>query len=372
MEGHGAEILKIIVLEPSKMITSNQEKIPDTPKVITASFDNSILLWDYDKLEIITKMEAPEDSELSCMTFLQNCCLVATGHEKGAIRLWNLEINSSVLLKCHDNQRHRETISCIHGCVWKENNSEFLLCGDYNGYITVWEISERQTGGVAQGSATIFPQLRHVIENNKIEKGVGREREGDEVLVLHFWENEETKEGSILVGGNNRNIQVYSIRNAAHERELVGHTDSVTCMAIDGNLLFTGSDDQTIRQWELTLGTSTGIIGQHDERKCAFYAYLIRLNYLFSSHFLTAIQDLKRLDNGLLLSCAYDGKVICWHYNEDVKFGEFVKENQQLRCMDAVTESGTLLIGTNSLAILTQSITDWVNFSSFGEDGVLQ
>ena len=103
MEGHGEAILKIIVLEPSKMITSNQEKIPDTPKVITASFDNSILLWDYDKLEIITKMEAPEDSELSCMTFLQNCCLVATGHEKGAIRLWNLEINSSVLLKCHDN-----------------------------------------------------------------------------------------------------------------------------------------------------------------------------------------------------------------------------------------------------------------------------
>ena len=103
MEGHGEAILKIIVLEPSKMITSNQEKIPDTPKVITASFDNSILLWDYDKLEIITKMEAPEDSELSCMTFLNNCCLVATGHEKGAIRLWNLEINSSVLLKCHEN-----------------------------------------------------------------------------------------------------------------------------------------------------------------------------------------------------------------------------------------------------------------------------
>ena len=100
-----------------------------------------------------------------------------------------------------------------------------------------------------------------------------------------------------------------------------------------------------------------------------FYSFFLRLLTIF---FLTAIQDLKRLDNGLLLSCAYDGKVICWHYNEDVKFGEFVKENQQLRCMDAVTESGTLLIGTNSLAILTQSITDWVNFSSFGDDGVLQ
>ena len=96
---------------------------------------------------------------------------------------------------------------------------------------------------------------------------MGREREGDEVLVLNFWENEESKEGFILVGGNNRNIQVYSIRNAVREMELVGHTDSVTCMAIDGNLLFTGSDDCTVRQWELTLGTSTGVIGVHDERK---------------------------------------------------------------------------------------------------------
>lgn len=155
MEGHTDAILKIIVLEPSKMITSHEDKIPDTPKVITASFDNSILLWDYEKLEIITKMEAPEHSELSCMTFLPNCCLVATGHEDGAIRLWNLEINSSVLLKCHDSQRHRESISCIHGCKWKE--SEYLICGDYQGRITIWEISEKSTGGANGQTATIFP-----------------------------------------------------------------------------------------------------------------------------------------------------------------------------------------------------------------------
>ena len=84
--------------------------------------------------------------------------------------------------------------------------------------------------------------------------------------------------------------------------------------------------------------------------------------------YLIAIQDLKILDNGLLLSCAYDGKIICWHYNEDVKFGEIIKENQQLRCMDAVTESGTLLVGTNTFAILTQSITDWVNFNDYDHE----
>ncbi len=33
--------------------------------------------------------------------------------------------------------------------------------------------------------------------------------------------------------------------------------------------------------------------------------------------------------------------------------------------MGAVTESGTLLIGTNTFAILTQSITDWVNHRDY-------
>ena len=167
MEGHTEPILKIIVLEPSKMLRSEEEKVPDSPKVITCSLDNTILLWDFEKMEIITKMEAPEHSELSCMTFLYNCCLVATGHEDGAIRLWNMEINSSVLLKCNESQKHKNTISCIHGTVWKD--SEFLLCGSYDGKISVWEISEKKaSGGGNQHSSTIYPQLRHLIDNTKV------------------------------------------------------------------------------------------------------------------------------------------------------------------------------------------------------------
>lgn len=64
-------------------------------------------------MSLVTMMEAPENAELSCMTFLMNCCLVATGHEDGTVRLWNMEINSSVLLKCDENYKHTNSISCI-------------------------------------------------------------------------------------------------------------------------------------------------------------------------------------------------------------------------------------------------------------------
>ena len=91
---------------------------------------------------------------------------------------------------------------------------------------------------------------------------------------------------------------------------------------------------------------------------------VISLSHLcFSS---VAIQDLVFLkESGLLLSCAYDGKIICWRYHHDVEHGRVIKENQQLRTMGAVTESGTLLIGTNTFAILTQSITEWVNHRDY-------
>ena len=253
MEGHTEPILKIIVLEPSRMLRAEEEKVPDTAKVITCSLDNTILLWDFEKMEIITKMEAPEHSELSCMTFLQNCCLVATGHEDGAIRLWNMEINSSVLLKCNESQRHKNTISCIHSTIWKD--SEFLLCGSYDGKISVWEISEKKaTGGGNQSSSTIYPQLRHLIDNTKVPKENSQMFDGDEVLVLNVYITNDGQEGYILVGGNNVKIQIYSIRTGLLHQEvnqMVGHTDSVTCMVLEGNLLFTGSDDGTIMQWNM-------------------------------------------------------------------------------------------------------------------------
>lgn len=96
-------------------------------------------------MELETDMASPEDSELSCMTFLTNCCLVATGHEDGAIRLWNLEINSSVKLKSDSKQSHGNTISCIKGVIWKD--IEFLICASYDGLVSIWEISEKKSSG---------------------------------------------------------------------------------------------------------------------------------------------------------------------------------------------------------------------------------
>jgi len=92
-------------------------------------------------MDVINVLESPDNSELSCMTFLANCCLVATGHEDGAIRLWNLEISSSVVLKSQKGGNHSNSISCIIGENF--NEQEFLIAGSYDGTLSIWEITQK-------------------------------------------------------------------------------------------------------------------------------------------------------------------------------------------------------------------------------------
>jgi len=53
-----------------------------------------------------------------------------------------------------------------------------------------------------------------------------------------------------------------------------GHTDSITCMTMDENILITGSDDRTIRLWNLGNFSYSGIVGEHDEGKSINYELL--------------------------------------------------------------------------------------------------
>ena len=82
-------------------------------------------------METINKFDAPSQSEISCMTFLLKSCLVATGHEDGSIRLWNLEINSSIELKSMKGGKHTNSISCIISDIIRDRQAG-LMNGERN------------------------------------------------------------------------------------------------------------------------------------------------------------------------------------------------------------------------------------------------
>lgn len=58
---------------------------------------------------------------------------------------------------------------------------------------------------------------------------------------------------------------MWSIRSGEHAKTLKGHTDTVTCMTLEQNMLFTGSDDTTICIWDLVNQYMVGKLEGHKE-----------------------------------------------------------------------------------------------------------
>lgn len=145
----------------------------------------------------------------------------------------------------------------------------------------------------------VLPQLRYLIDNTKLSKTQLAEQtsltnikhQSNEILVLNCCATET--QSYIVVGGNNPTMQVYSLKTGILIKEMEGHTDSVTCMVVDGLILITGSDDGSIRLWNLENFTPSGVVGYHE---AAVRSLLI-------------IQE-----SGLLLSVGLERDVKCWVY----------------------------------------------------------
>ena len=124
-----------------------------------------------------------------------------------------------------------------------------------------------------------------------------------------------------------------------------GHKDSVTTMCLDGLILMSGSDDHTIRLWNLFNWTPANFSGvlTHD----------------------AAIQDMIFIrEAGLLLACSQDRQIRVWIYQRGELVDQFSKL-EDIRCLEYVSEGeGVLLIGTDTDhgGVLTQSISQYTNF----------
>ena len=93
-------------------------------------------------------------------------------------------------------------------------------------------------------------------------------------------------------------ISKYSLPGLIHEDTFSGHTSEVLCMAISQESLFSGSEDCTVRQWNLT--TSIEI-----REKC-LYSHSSRVQAL----------DLSS-DLGILASLGYDGLIKIYNLNAE-------------------------------------------------------
>jgi WD40 repeat protein len=70
---------------------------------------------------------------------------------------------------------------------------------------------------------------------------------------------------SIYSGSNDNTIRVWNLENGECVQTLAGHSDGVTCMSLssDGKSIYSGSNDTTIRVWNLENGECVQTLAGH-------------------------------------------------------------------------------------------------------------
>ena len=86
--------------------------------------------------------------------------------------------------------------------------------------------------------------------------------------------------GNYLFSGSYDNtIKQWDITSGVNVRNYTGHTDWVNSVVVNGNYLFSGSNDNKIKQWDTTTGVNTHTFTGHTNYVMSVF---VSGNYLFS------------------------------------------------------------------------------------------
>jgi WD40 repeat protein len=334
IQGHEGAILAVHAQEANDIpkLHSNNK-----PRFITCSLDNTIKVWDFSDFSITTSMNGPAESEISCMCYLQTSNLIATGHEDGSVMLWNAEIQNSEKLKCDKSDGHSNTVTAVTQALYKKN-IEYLISVGYDVRICIWEITERNSAykQASERSAgiTAVPSLRNYVQLRPTTAG-------NELLCVTY----DPDRDNIITGSYSGSIILINIQNTDQQKLLTGHQDSVISLALEKNLLYSGSDDKTIRIWDMFFYQGLHVLD---------HGHSCPIKHLMFIEQRDKSGD-RSLDAGHLVSCGHDGQVILWN-TRNFSIAKRIQRTNQLNCIGFLPEQNVILLGTEQCTIITVPI----------------
>ncbi|KAF0699348.1 Aste57867_10064 [Aphanomyces stellatus] len=313
-QGHRDAIVSVVAIVPRRQehITSSGDL-----NLFSASIDNTLRCWDPYDLRVLYGFEEKE-GELSCMTYSAVRNRLVTGNENGNLKQWNVDNGQYFTARVHNN-----TVSCV--ITASLGAHEFLITGDYDGVIWIWEM--------LAGDAPV-PHFKVQSKEPNHES---------EILCLAF------NDGAYLAsphaaffaaGDNNGDILLYCLDDQDLLTTLSNHEDAVTCLAFDGAFLFSGSDDCSIKIWNVL------------DPRSAYELGFIQAHAM-------SVRDLIVLPPlGHLVSCAYDGKIRVWNYQSCGSYGNYAslihefKKKEKMRCLAFWPGKNSIVCGTGDKTVL--------------------
>ncbi|XP_037940962.1 sterol regulatory element-binding protein cleavage-activating protein [Teleopsis dalmanni] len=351
--------------------------VSDGSNIISCCLKGQIKIWDARSGENLTTINRSDmqiathredgqvlvrklsPSPIWCLDYFDN--LIAVGCANGRIELWETPAG---LLKCvyHEDSKRNQGVTHIH--INGDRLIVARLCGRLDfyrletyykgkqidwGFTSAYRRTHIRTGST--GSIGLMQQQRNIDAQKTTKEEMKCTLEGVRLAHQQPITCMEIVNGMIFTGSQDHTLKVYSLNNCDMEYTLHGHCGPITCLFVDrwqSGTGGSGSQDGQLCVWDLFTGACMYNIQAHDGAVCCLAcapSYVISLgtdericvwerfqgNLLTTINISNAYSSLLMLTPSLLVTSKL-GSLIVW----DVRTGEPAREvkldcsNQQL------------------------------------------
>ncbi|CAI4929758.1 BAD_collapsed_G0015420.mRNA.1.CDS.1 [Saccharomyces cerevisiae] len=280
-------------------------------------------LFDPDYTPQRTTLSGHTTSVIACLQVEDN--YVITGGCDKMIRVYNL-INKRFLLQLSGHDGEVWALKYAHGGI--------LVSGSTDRTVRVWDIKKGCCTHVFKGHNSMVRCL-DIVEYKNIKYIVTGSRDN----TLHVWKL--PKESSVPDHGEEHDYPLVfhtPEENPYFVGVLRGHTATVRTVSGHGNIVISGSYDNTLIVWDVAQMKCLYILSGHtDPSPCA---KILGAMYTLRGH--RALVGLLGLSDKFLVSASADGSIRCWDAN--TYFLKHFFDHTQLNTITALHVSDEVLV----------------------------
>ncbi len=245
------------------------EYSPSGELLASASYDNTIRLWDAATRDLIATLH--HDARVHSASFSPDGRLLASASEDRTVKLWDMANRELVATL----EGHKDGVDLVRFSP----DGKYLASSSWDRAVKLWDVTNRELAAtidhVNSTHSLSFSPDGKILATASIDRAVelwdvgsreliaALEGHRDEVSSLTF-----SPDGNILAtGSKDRTVKLWDVANRGFTATLEGHKGEVSLVTFspNGKILATGSQDNTVTLWDVATGKTVAILGG-----CAF------------------------------------------------------------------------------------------------------